>query len=855
MKIKFLWFFAVAAPLVLAACGTSEEVQEPEAAAHMQQNDTSLEEIIEKSDVFDGLFTIYQDTTDGSTHLAISEDQIGQEYIYFGYTEDGVLPAGHFRGQFRSNEIFKVEKYFDKIQFIVQNTGFYFDEDNALKRASDANISPAVMVSQDIKTHDEEEGVYILESDQIFLQEILQQIKPSPMPGGSPMSFDLGNLNSSRTMYRDIRSYPKNTDIVVDYVYNNPMPSSGGTRAVTDPRYVTITVQHSFIEVPENDFQPRFEDPRIGYFTEMVDDQTDLSATPYRDMINRWNLQPEDPDAEISEPKEPIVWWIENTTPEELRESIKEGVLAWNESFEQAGFENAVEVKVQPDDADWDAGDIRYNVIRFTSSPNPPFAGYGPSFTNPRTGEIIGANVMLEYTFVRRHLNEARLFDTAGLDMLHEVDEEESMHADPHTCSFGHDMQQNMMTGMAMIQAMNLGEAAEERLIDEAMRMLTLHEVGHTIGLNHNMKASILHPPEDIYQRDITNEYGLTGSVMDYSVVNVSPDPDQETQFFDIRPGIYDNWAVEYGYSVGYDDEEAEAARLMEIASRSNEWGKDFGNDADDMRAPGRGIDPRVMTWDLSSDAITYSTDRMELVRSTREELMDRYIKEGQSYQELRNMYLVLSNQQSRAATVISRYVGGVYVDRSFPEQETDLKPYTPVDREDQERAMRALNDNLFAPDAFDAPDELYSYLQQHRRGFTLGGSTEDPKIHDRALNIQRGVLAHLLHPTVTKRLTDSRHYGNEYALADMMGDLTDGIFEADMNTDVNIFRQNLQTDYVTQLASILDENMYDYHTQSIARHNLRSIKDQLESRPQANVETNAHTDNLIHKISDILDD
>lgn len=856
MQLKKLWaLYVIAVLMIAAACGTADEVQAPDGPPQMSQNDESLEEIAEKSDAYDGLFTVYQDTTDGSTYLAISEDQIGKEYIYFGYTEDGVLPAGHFRGQYRSNEVFKIEKYFDKIQFVVQNTGFYFDENNALKRASDANISPAVMVSQEIKTYDEEEGVYILESDQIFLREILQQIKPTPSPVSSPFSFSLGNLNSDRTMYRDIRSYPKNTDIVVDYVYNNPQPRGGGSRAVTDPRYVMITVQHSFIELPDNNYQPRFEDPRIGYFTEMVDDQTSISATPYRDLINRWNLEPEDPDAELSVPKEPIVWWIENTTPVELRESIKEGVLAWNEAFEQAGFENAVEVKIQPDDADWDAGDIRYNVIRFTSSPTPPFAGYGPSFTNPRTGEIIGANVMLEYTFVRRHLNEANLFDTAGLDMFDEDEDKAGYLDDPHTCSFGHDMQQNMMSGMAVIRALDLGDAAEERLLDEALRMLALHEVGHTIGLNHNMKASHLHSPEDIYQRSVTNEYGLTGSVMDYSVVNIAPDPDQETQFFDIRPGIYDRWAVEYGYSLGYDDEEAEAERLLEIASRSNEWGKDFGNDADDMRAPGRGIDPRVMTWDLSTDPVTYSTDRMDLVRTTRESLLDRFVQDGQSYQELRNMYLVLSAQKSRAATVASRYVGGVYVDRSFPEQETDLKPYTPVERAEQERALQALNDYIFSPDAFEVPEELYNYMQQHRRGFTLFGSTEDPKIHDRALNIQRGVLAHLLHPTVTKRITDSRHYGNEYPLADMMNDLTDGIFAADLNGNVNIFRQNLQSEYVTHLGSILEEDMYDYHTQSMARYTLNSVKEQLEARPSANTETNAHTDKLIHKISDLLDD
>ena len=150
--------------------------------------------------------------------------------------------------------------------------------------------------------------------------------------------------------------------------------------------------------MPQNQYQPRFEDVRVGDFTTQVSDMTTPDdVTPYRDLIHRWNLVKKNPDQGISEPTEPIVWWIENTTPLEFRDAIKEGVLAWNRAFAHAGFHNAVQVKIQPDDAAWDAGDIRYNVLRWTSSPNPPFGGYGPSFVNPKTGQILGADIMLEY--------------------------------------------------------------------------------------------------------------------------------------------------------------------------------------------------------------------------------------------------------------------------------------------------------------------------------------------------------------------------------------------------------------------------------------------------------------------------
>ena len=149
--------------------------------------------------------------------------------------------------------------------------------------------------------------------------------------------------------------------------------------------------------MPDNDFEPRFDDPRVGYFSTEVDDQTSTSSTPYRDLIHRWDLKKKNPEAAISEPVTPITWWMENSTPLEWRETIKAAVLQWNIAFEKAGFKNAIVVKQQPDDADWDAGDIRYNVLRWTSSPQPPFGGYGPSFVNPRTGQILGADIMLEF--------------------------------------------------------------------------------------------------------------------------------------------------------------------------------------------------------------------------------------------------------------------------------------------------------------------------------------------------------------------------------------------------------------------------------------------------------------------------
>lgn len=808
---------------------------------------------VKNSIKMDGLFTVYQDTTDGSTHLVIHEDQLNKEFIYFSHTADGAVPAGHFRGMYRENKVFKIVRHFDKIEFQAINTSFSFDEDNALKNASTANISKATLLSEKIVLHEKETGNYLIKSDGLFLTEAMGQIKPTPFPGANPFSsFNLGNQNRDKSKIQSIRNYPENMDVVVEYVYDNPAPLNGGGSAVTDARSVAIFIQHSFIQMPDNDFKPRRNDARIGYFGETVTNLTSTSATPYDDMISRWNLVKKDPNAAISEPVEPIVWWIENTTPVEFRETIANATLAWNESFEKAGFRNAIQVKVQPDTADWDAGDIRYNVLRWTSSPTPPFGGYGPSFTNPRTGQILGADIMLEYAFFSNMLFEEDLFTA---DAMWDGSTESIEHLSTY-CSVGHKLQMNNMLGNTFLSVNAQSDDEFSEYQRQALTMLILHELGHTFGLNHNMKASQLHSPTDIHSKELAETIGLTGSVMDYSTANVARDPSKQGYYYDIKPGPYDHWAIEYGYSTALDDAAAEEARLSAILARSSQKELAFGNDAEDMRAPGKAVDPRVMIDDMSSDGIKYGVERIQLVSDLMQGLLDKFSVEGQSYQRMRNAYMVLMAHHRIQTGVISRYIGGLYVDRSFADQPGAGLPYQPVEEARQKEAMAALNTYLFAPDVFKAPSELLNYLQVQRRGFSLPGPTEDVKIHDQVLAMQGNVMNHILHPVVMKRINDTRLYGNEYEMMEFMGELTDGVFKADMGGNVNTFRQNLQIAYVTRLLDIIANEgsmKYDIPSQSAALYYVRQIESQLKAKRSGNAETRAHTQHVLLLIDKAL--
>ena len=817
-----------------------------------KKKETYIKDKVKDFESYKGLFTIYQNPKDGQTYLEIQKDQVGKEFIYFSYIENGIVGAFSFRGQYRGSKTFSIQKHFNKIEFVEENTSYYFDPENALSRAKDANISKATLLSQKVEAEDSLKTAYLIKADPIFLAENVELVKPV-----YPKQFKgyrLGKRSKNKSKYVRIKSYPQNTDVVVEYVYENGSPDKSPGPGATDARFITVRVQHSILESPKNDYQPRYDDPRIGYFTTQVTDLTSHSPTPYRDLIHRWHLKKKNPGAAVSESVEPIVWWIENTTPKDIRGTIKDAVLSWNIAFEKAGFKNAVQVKIQPDDADWDAGDIRYNVLRWTSSPAPPFGGYGPSFVNPRTGQILGADVMLEYVFLTNRITAGKIFETALLDL----DEPELPRGDHPYCMLNNNMQMNNLFGRTALNALGGDYKTHKELVKESIYYLMLHEVGHTLGLNHNMKATQLHSLSEISNKNLTKKTGLAGSVMDYPAINFAANGRKQGQFYTTRPGPYDIWAITYGYSPAVKNAKKERQRLNKILERSTEPALAFGNDADDMRSAGKALDPRVNTGDMSNDAVGFAIDQIKLTQSVSQNLRKKLAHDHRSYQELRNAYLIVTRQHSNSLRVISRYIGGVYVDRAFQGQTGETKPLRPVSKADQKRAMNALATYGFAPDAFDAPNDLFNYLLEQRRGFSHFGRTEDPKIHARVSRIQDAVLAHLLHPTVMERMTDTRLYGNEYPLAEMMDDLTAAIFDADMNGSVNDFRKNLQAEYVRRLIGIMGEkgnSRYDNISQGLAYFHLKNIRKRLKDADAADSGTMAHRTYLADLIDARFDD
>ena len=765
-----------------------------------EKEEEYIKDITKEFSKYEGFFEAYQDTETSAIYLVVDEEQLNKEFIYFAHVVDGVVASRRNRGSYLDNGIFKIEKYFDTLRLSRINTAFSLDERTALSRSSGANISDSVLASLPIKASNEDENRYLVDVTSLFLSEELTPIKPIPSPFADEESFRWGQISPTKSKIERIINYPKNTDIEVELVIESQPSFNYEEEDAADPRNISIKMRYSFIGMPKNNFEPRMADQSIGYFSEKITDLSTDDATPYLDLIHKWDLQKKDPELAISEPIKPILFWLENTTPLKFRDYITEGLLAWNEAFLKAGIKNAIEVKIQPDDADWDAGDIRYNVLRWTSSPNAPFGGYGPSFVNPRTGEIIGADIMLEWVYATNRLTINDIFN--------------SSHGSTD-CSIGSLMQEaNMMSYLTSL------DEDDPEILKQSIIRLTLHEVGHTLGLNHNFKASFLHNSKDVHNKELTQKVGLTGSVMEYPAVNIAPLGVEQGDYYDTRTGPYDLWAIEFGYTPQLTAEERTA-----LLSKSKLHEHMFANDSEDMRSPGKGIDPRAMINDLSSEPIIYAEQRIKLVNDTISKLPSLLSGKASSWEEYRNAYKILLRETSRSLDTVSRYIGGVYVNRSTPAQGSDQLPYEPVPALKQKEAMRVLADHAFSVNAFPINGELLNLLQIERRGFDLYGEHEDPQVHKAILNIQNKVFDQLLSPWVTYRITDTTLYGNDYEIYEFFNDLNNSIFEEDLNFEVSYVRKNLQTTYVRRLINILAADYYDEITTAAAYDSLRKIE------------------------------
>ena len=777
---------------------TEDVVEEKEGVEGKEdeEKEQTISEFIEEGEfeLIEGLFDIYYETEEDTYYTIVNEEDLSKEFIYFYYIISGAQAGGASGGDMGDSSVLEFRKFKDDLALYKKNTIFNYDQSNNISKSTLTNILESFVGRFEVKINEEDK--YLINIDKLFLGEMLVGLTP-PKEYAEYYSLILGRIDDKKTYISRVKNYPKNTSIEVTYGFFNPSPKAS-VDAVPDARYSSIVARHMFVEMPDSDYEPRVADQRIGYFSTKI---TDLSTYDYfkgKDLINRWRLIKKDPSAELSEPVNPIVFWVENSTPEEIKPFVVEAIELWNIAFEKAGFKNAVVAKIQPDDAEWDAGDVQYNVIRWASTPSPRYSGYGPSVANPRTGEMIAADIVQEFNSI----------------------------------SYGYRLRKIW------------GYDEENDPLRQWIVSLTLHEIGHTLGLRHNFKASWLYDATEIHDKSITGNNHI-GSVMDYDPINIAPEGVQQGNYFPTEPGPYDIWAITFGYT-----QEMSDADRQSLLAQSTKPEFIFGTDDDAMGSPGGNTDPRNKRYDMSSDPITYTVQRLQIIDNKINELPEIFNEPGSTYTELKATFDSLLRDKGRFAESIAIQIGGVYSNRLVVGQESGMTPFEVVPYKEQKRAMKALNEHLFANDAFVFSPEILKLLQSEKRAASYGNSDDDPKIHDRVLRMQTSALSFILHPRVMKRLTNSSKYGNEYLPNEVLQDIFDGIFVA--REIPNTFKMNLQSAYVDGLINAMSDERYDEISRSAIFNSLLKIRNYSNSS-YGNKMVKGHFDYLNWKINSAL--
>ncbi|HEY2828222.1 MAG TPA: zinc-dependent metalloprotease, partial [Pirellulales bacterium] len=545
--------------------------------------------------------------------------------------------------------------------------------------------------------------------------------------------------------------------------------------------------------------------------------------------------------------------------------------------------ENAIEVRQQPDNADWDPEDINYNTFRWITS-SAKFA-MGPSRVNPTNGQILNASIIFDADFLQYWSTEYETFTPASIaaltggpldlksyeDQVHRRNAERNFYP---ACDLATGRAMDLALGTTALLAKAAAgddkaksDAEEDRMIMQGLKETTMHEVGHTLGLRHNFKASSYRSLDEINDPDKMKGQPIVSSVMDYTPANIVPKGKTQGDFFSTTIGPYDMWAIEYGYTTDGDKKS-----LDKIAARSGEHALQYATDEDT-----RGIDSDPLTnrYDLGDDNLAYAKERTELISGLWPQIVDRVVKEGEDYRKAREAFGVLLSQYGRAVYFASRYVGGVYVNRSHKGDKDAAAPYVVVDSKKQHDALDLVEQEVFSDKPFQFPADLYNHLAASRWDH-WGAEVplrNDYPVHEVISLWQGRILDQLLSSLTLTRLHDSELKvpadQDAFTVPDLVNGLTKSIFSeletlqggeyTDRKPAVSSLRRNLQRQYLNRLSNLaMGNTSAPADCQTVAFAELKTLQDRMNKLLASNVKLDEYThDHLVEssaRISKVLD-
>ena len=671
----------------------------------------------------------------------------------------------------------------NKLQIRVKNTRFRADEGTDMAKAVELSYADSVLASAKIVSINKETNNLLIEANDVLLSDI-----PGVGPALKQFLGGPASLDKDRTAISRVKVFPKNVEIEVSATYSQGEAKPLDT--VADSRYIPVGIHYSVSELPEDDFKPRLADSRVGYFLTVAKNfSRDSADSFFVRYANRWKLEKQDPAASLSAPKEPIVFYLDRTIPKEYREYVREGILMWNRAFEKAGFKDAVVVKDAPDDPDFDPEDVRYNTIRWITSSEPAFGAIGPSRVDPRNGHILDADVLVEASMVQGARRGYRNYVNTRQDASPAV-WLKTLGMDPGMiCNMAEGAELGAAVDAAAFQAggeIEPGGPVPEEYIRQFLHWVVSHEVGHTLGLRHNFRASAATPNARLNDVPWTREHGLYDSVMEYPASNFSLDRKAQGDYYTQAVGDYDLWAIEWGYTpTDAKTPQDEVPILNKIASQAAMPGHEYGSD-DDAFAGGLpiGVDPLVNQFDLGADPLAYGRDRLALIQSVRGKLLDRVIAPGEGYERLRSTFDGLVLSQSQVLQILAKQIGGLATSRAHRGDPGERPAFDPVPAARQREAMTLLAQSGFSDAAWETPPELLNALAaNHWNHWGIDGDSLVPLDYpygSRVLAVQTALIDRLYHPILLSRVLETERRakkGEVYSLAEHMRAMNDAVF------------------------------------------------------------------------------